>query len=84
MGAPRGLYAIVAQQLVDLLIDNPLYHWNLRKISLIVPNRSRNFWVTPRDKVMSTCSWHGDALMAGRSRRGDGNDSYCDAGPQLR
>jgi len=31
---------------------------------------------------MSTCRWHGDALMAGRSRRGNGNDGYCDAGPQ--
>jgi len=25
---------------------------------------------------------HGDALLAGRSRRGNGNDGYCDAGPQ--
>jgi len=43
----------------------------------------RHFWVTPRDKgVMSTCRWHGDALLAGRSRRGNGNDGYCVAGPQ--
>jgi len=27
-------------------------------------------------------SEHGDALMAGRSRRGNGNDGYRDAGPQ--
>jgi len=48
-----------------------------------VPNRSRHFRVTPWDKgVMSTCRWHGDALLAGRSRRGSGNDGYCDAGPQ--
>jgi len=31
-------------------------------------------------EVMST--GHGDALLAGRSRRGNGNDGYCDAGPQ--
>jgi len=31
---------------------------------------------------MSTCRWNVDALLAGRSRRGNGNDSYCDAGPQ--
>jgi len=31
---------------------------------------------------MSTCRWHGDAMMAGRSRCGNGNDGYCDAGPQ--
>jgi len=31
---------------------------------------------------MGTCRWHGDAMMAGRSRRGNGNDGYCDAGPQ--
>jgi len=31
---------------------------------------------------MSTCRWQGDALMAGRSRHGNGNDGYCDAGPQ--
>jgi len=50
---------------------------------MFVPNQSRHFWVTPRDKgVMSTCRWHGDALMAGRSRRGNGNDGYCDVGPQ--
>jgi len=50
---------------------------------MFVPNRSRHFRVTPRDKgVMSTCRWHGDAFLAGRSRRGNGNDGYCDAGPQ--
>jgi len=50
---------------------------------VFVPNRSRHFRVTPRDKgVMSTCRWHRDALMAGRSRRGNSNDGYCDAGPQ--
>jgi len=27
---------------------------------------------------MSTCRWHGDALMAGRSRRGNGIDGYCE------
>jgi len=32
---------------------------------------------------MSTCRWHGDALLAGRSRRSNGNDGYCDAGPQV-
>jgi len=33
--------------------------WYLQKC-LFVPNRSRQFWVTPRDKgVMSTCRWHG-------------------------
>jgi len=31
---------------------------------------------------MSTCRWHGDALMAGRSRRGNVNDGYYDAGAQ--
>jgi len=42
-----------------------------------------HFRVTPRYKgVMSTCRWQGDALLTGRSRRGNGNDSYCDAGPQ--
>jgi len=50
---------------------------------MFVPNRSRHFRVTPRDKgEMSTCRWHGDALLAGRSRRGNGNDGHCDAGPQ--
>jgi len=50
---------------------------------MFVPNRRRHFRFTPRDKgVMSTCRWHGDALLAGRSRRGNGNDGYCDAGPQ--
>jgi len=50
---------------------------------VFVPNRSRHFRVTPRDKrVMSTCRWHGDALLAGGSRRGNGNDGYCDARPQ--
>jgi len=32
--------------------------------------------------VMSTCRWHGGALLAGRSRRGNGNDGYGDAEPQ--
>jgi len=51
--------------------------------SMSVPNRSRHFRVSPRDKgVMSTCRWPWDALLAGRSRRGNGNDGYCDAGPQ--
>jgi len=37
---------------------------------VFVPKRSRHFRVTPRDKgVMSTYRWHGDALLAGRSRR---------------
>jgi len=31
---------------------------------------------------MSTYRWHGDALMAGRSHRSNGNDGYYDAGPQ--
>jgi len=48
-----------------------------------VPNRSRHFRVTPRDKgERSTCRWHGDALLARRSRHGNGNEGYCDAGPQ--
>jgi len=50
---------------------------------MVVPNRSRHFWVTSRDKgVMSTCRWNGDALLAERLRRGNGNDGHCDAGPQ--
>jgi len=32
--------------------------------------------------VMSTCRWHGDALMVGRSLRGNGKEGYCVAGPQ--
>jgi len=52
---------------------------------MFVPNRSRHFRVTPRDKgVMSTCRRHGDFMMAGRSRRGNGIDGYCDAGPQAK
>jgi len=31
---------------------------------------------------MSTCRWHWDALLAGRLRRGNGNDGYCYAWPQ--
>jgi len=31
---------------------------------------------------MSTCRWNGDALLAERLRRGNGNDGHCDAGPQ--
>jgi len=55
----------------------------IRLMLLFVPYRSRHFRVTPRDKgVMSTCRWHGDALMAGRSRRGNVNDGYYDAGAQ--
>jgi len=51
--------------------------------ALLVKEGSRHFCVTPRDKgVMSTCRWHGDALMAGRSRSGNGIDGYCDAEPQ--
>jgi len=43
---------------------------------MFVPNRSRHFRVTPRDKgVMSTCRWHAGTLCCG-------NDGYCDAGPQ--
>jgi len=54
-----------------------------KETHLFVHYRSRHFRVTPRDKgVMSTFRWHGDALLAGRSRRGNGNDSCCDAGPQ--
>jgi len=46
---------------------------------LFVPSRSRHFW----DKaVVSTCRWQGDALIAVRSRRGNGNDGYYEAGPQ--
>jgi len=57
--------------------------YKISAMTLFVPNRSRHFRVTPRDKgVMSTCRWHGDALLAGRSRRGNGNEGYCDAGPQ--
>jgi len=59
------------------------YKYFSAEMRVFVPNRSRHFRVTPRDKgVMSTCRWHGDALLARRSRRGNGNDGYCDAGPQ--
>jgi len=40
-------------------------------------------WVTTRDKgVNEHLSLARDALMGGRSRRGNGNDGYCDAGQQ--
>jgi len=55
----------------------------IQVIKSLVPNRSRHFRVTPRYKgVMSTCRMHGDVLLAGRSRRGNGNEGYCDVGPQ--
>jgi len=78
------LVVFVASSQINFVSDSTIANMYLYCLPVVfVPNRSRHLRVTQLDKgVMSTCRWHGDALLAGRSRRGNGNDGYCVAGPQ--